>query len=108
VNQTVWYQVRQNDRMSDMWGTGYRRNPQGDFIVGSNGRYIAGSTLKKLGNYSPDFMGGPVEPVQRGQFQSRLSARLAADWCRARWPGRRGGSVIEQPTGPMPGIVAQA
>lgn len=58
VNQTIWYQVRQGDRMGDMWGTGYRRNPQGDFIVGSNGQYIADNTLKKLGNYNPDFIVG--------------------------------------------------
>ncbi|GAB3695440.1 SusC/RagA family TonB-linked outer membrane protein [Spirosoma flavus] len=58
VNQTVWYQVRQGDRMGDMWGTGYLRNAQGEFIVGSNGQYIADNTLKKLGNYNPDFMVG--------------------------------------------------
>ena len=58
VNQTVWYQVRQGDRMGDMWGTGYLRNAQGDFIVGSNGQYIADNTLKKLGNYNPDFIVG--------------------------------------------------
>ncbi|MBO0953303.1 SusC/RagA family TonB-linked outer membrane protein [Fibrella forsythiae] len=58
VNQTVWYQVRQGDRMGDMWGTGYLRTAQGEFIVGSNGQYIADNTLKKLGNYNPDFMVG--------------------------------------------------
>ncbi|GAB3171162.1 SusC/RagA family TonB-linked outer membrane protein [Telluribacter humicola] len=58
VNQTVWYQVREGDRMGDMWGTGYLRNPQGEFVVGANGQYIVDNTLKKLGNYNPDFMMG--------------------------------------------------
>ena len=49
VNQTVWYQVRQGDRMGDMWGTGYLRNAQGEFIVGSNGQYIADNTLRETG-----------------------------------------------------------
>ncbi|MPR36248.1 SusC/RagA family TonB-linked outer membrane protein [Salmonirosea aquatica] len=58
VNQTVWYQVRKGDRMGDMWGTGYLKNENGDFIVGTNGSYIVDNTLKKLGNYNPDFMVG--------------------------------------------------
>ncbi len=58
VNQTVWYQVREGDRMGDMWGTGYQKNENGDFVVGANGQYIVDNTLKKLGNYNPDFMLG--------------------------------------------------
>lgn len=58
VNQTVWYQVRKGDRMGDMWGTGYLKNENGDFIVGANGQYVVDNTLKKLGNYNSDFMMG--------------------------------------------------
>lgn len=58
VNQTVWYQVREGDRMGDMWGTGYLKNETGDFIIGSDGRYFVDNALKKLGNYNPDFMVG--------------------------------------------------
>ncbi|HEV7350379.1 SusC/RagA family TonB-linked outer membrane protein [Telluribacter sp.] len=58
VNQTVWYQVREGDRLGDMWGTGYLRNAQGEFVVGTNGQYVVDNTLKKLGNYNPDFMVG--------------------------------------------------
>lgn len=58
VNQTVWYLVNKGDRMGSLWGTGYQKNENGDFIVGANGSYIVDNTLKKLGNYNPDFMLG--------------------------------------------------
>jgi TonB-linked SusC/RagA family outer membrane protein len=64
VNQTVWYQVREGDRMGDIWGTGYRKNDNGDFIIGTNGRYIVDNTLKKLGNYNPNFMLGLYNQVR--------------------------------------------
>lgn len=95
VNQTVWYQVRQGDRMGDMWGTGYLRNAQGDFIVGSNGQYIADNTLKKLGNYNPDFMVG---------LSNQLSVRnwnlgFLLDW-------RQGGILVSR-TLALAGVAGQ-
>ena len=95
VNQTVWYQVRQGDRMGDMWGTGYLRNAQGEFIVGSNGQYIADNTLKKLGNYNPDFMVG---------LSNQLSVRnwslgFLLDW-------RQGGILVSR-TLALAGVAGQ-
>jgi TonB-linked SusC/RagA family outer membrane protein len=95
VNQTVWYQVRQGDRMGDMWGTGYRRNAQGDFIVGSNGQYIADNTLKKLGNYNPDFIVG---------LSNQISVRnwnlgFLVDW-------RQGGVLVSR-TLALAGVAGQ-
>ncbi len=95
VNQTVWYQVRQGDRMGDMWGTGYLRNAQGDFIVGSNGQYIADNTLKKLGNYNPDFIVG---------LSNQLSIRnwnlgFLVDW-------RQGGVLVSR-TLALAGVAGQ-
>ncbi|MEZ0611851.1 SusC/RagA family TonB-linked outer membrane protein [Fibrella sp. WM1] len=85
VNQTVWYQVRQGDRMGDMWGTGYQRTPQGDFIVGANGQYIADNTLRKLGNYNPDFMVGLSNQLNVGNW----SLGFLLDW-------RQGGILVSR------------
>ncbi|WP_245327895.1 SusC/RagA family TonB-linked outer membrane protein [Hymenobacter fodinae] len=95
VNQTVWYQVRQGDRMGDVWGTGYLRSPQGEFIVGSNGQYIADNTLKKLGNYNPDFMLGLAN-----QFSYRnWNAGFLLDW-------RQGGLLVSR-TLALAGVAGQ-
>lgn len=56
VNQTVWYQVEEGGQVGDMYGTGYMKNENGDFLIDTNGRYIVDNDLKKLGNYNPDFI----------------------------------------------------
>jgi TonB-linked SusC/RagA family outer membrane protein len=58
VNQTVWHQVDEGGRVGDLYGTGYLKNENGDFIIDQNGRYIVDNSLKKLGNYNPDFIVG--------------------------------------------------
>ncbi|MEO6348642.1 MAG: SusC/RagA family TonB-linked outer membrane protein [Aquaticitalea sp.] len=58
ANQTVWFQVEEGGRIGDIYGTGYTKNENGDFILDANGRYIANNTLQKIGNYNPDFMLG--------------------------------------------------
>ncbi|MET4075475.1 SusC/RagA family TonB-linked outer membrane protein [Hymenobacter sp. UYCo722] len=95
VNQTVWYQVRQGDRVGSMWGTGYQRTPQGDFIVGSNGQYIADNTLKKLGNYNPDFMVGLSNQFSVGNF----NLGFLLDW-------RQGGILVSR-TLALAGVAGQ-
>ncbi|WP_018621708.1 SusC/RagA family TonB-linked outer membrane protein [Spirosoma luteum] len=95
VNQTVWYQVRQGDRMGDMWGTGYRRNAQGDFIVGSNGQYIADNTLKKLGNYNPDFIVGLSNQISVQNW----NLGFLVDW-------RQGGILVSR-TLALAGVAGQ-
>lgn len=95
VNQTVWYQVRQGDRVGDMWGTGYLRNAQGDFIVASNGQYIADNTLKKLGNYNPDFMMGLSNQFSVGNF----NLGFLLDW-------RQGGILVSR-TLALAGVAGQ-
>lgn len=54
-DQTVWFQVEEGGRIGDFYGTGYLKNENGDFILTPEGRFIADPTLKKLGNYNPDF-----------------------------------------------------
>jgi len=58
VNQTVWHQVESGGRIGDLYGTGYKKNENGDFVLSANGSYIVDNTLKKLGNYNPDFILG--------------------------------------------------
>ncbi|MCA8833141.1 SusC/RagA family TonB-linked outer membrane protein [Hymenobacter sp. BT728] len=95
VNQTVWYQVRQGDRVGDMWGTGYQRTAQGDFLVGSNGQYIANNTLKKLGNYNPDFMVGLANQLSAGNW----NLGFLLDW-------RQGGILVSR-TLALAGVAGQ-
>ncbi len=58
ANQTVWFQVEEGGEIGDIYGTGYLRNENGDFILTESGSYIADNNLKKIGNYNPDFMLG--------------------------------------------------
>ena len=94
-NQTVWFLVREGDQIGDLWGTGYLKNESGDFIIGSDGRYIVDNTLKKLGNYNPDFILG---------FSNRFSYKnwnlnLVLDW-------RQGGSLVSR-TLSLAGVAGQ-
>ncbi|WP_296621098.1 SusC/RagA family TonB-linked outer membrane protein [Marivirga sp.] len=57
-NQTVWYQVEKGGRIGDMYGTGYQKTDDGQFILDENGNFIADNELQKLGNYNPDFILG--------------------------------------------------
>ncbi len=85
LNQTIWYQVQEGGRIGDMWGTGYKKNENGEFIVGANGSYIADNTLKNLGNYNPDFMIGLNNSFTLGDF----GFSFLLDW-------RQGGKVISR------------
>lgn len=95
VNQTVWFQVREGDRIGDMWGTGYLRNDEGEFIVDENGRFIVDNTLKKLGNYNPDFILGFINRFEYQGFQ----LGLVLDW-------RQGGTLISR-TQALAGVAGQ-
>ncbi|MGB5980629.1 MAG: SusC/RagA family TonB-linked outer membrane protein [Nonlabens sp.] len=57
-DQTVWHQVERGGRVGDLYGTGYLRNEEGEFIITDEGRFIADPNLQKLGNYNPDFILG--------------------------------------------------
>ncbi|MGY6557646.1 MAG: SusC/RagA family TonB-linked outer membrane protein [Nitritalea sp.] len=87
VNQTVWYIVSEGGRLGDMWGTGYLRDEQGQFIVNERGEFINDNNLRLLGNYNPDFMIGIANSVTYKNFS--LSALL--DW-------RIGGQVVSRTT----------
>lgn len=95
VNQTVWYQVREGDRIGDMWGTGYLRNENGDFVVNEQGRFIVDNTLKKLGNYNPDFILGFNNQIEFQNFK----LGFVVDW-------RQGGELISR-TQALAGVGGQ-
>jgi len=95
VNQTVWFQVREGDRIGDMYGTGYQRNEDGEFIVTEDGRLIVDNNLRKLGNYNPDFVLGIVNNIKYRNF----SLGLVLDW-------RQGGTIVSR-TQALAGVAGQ-
>lgn len=110
VNQSVFYQVEEGGQIGDMYGTGYLKNENGDFVIGKNGLFTPDNELKKLGNYNPDFMLGIANSFsyknwqlnflfdwrQGGQLVSRTLALAAV-----------GGQLEETANRPEEGIVAQ-
>ena len=58
VNQTVWFLVQEGSQIGEMYGTGYAKNENGDFIIDGNGQYVVDNDLILLGNYNPDFILG--------------------------------------------------
>ncbi|GJM34748.1 MAG: SusC/RagA family TonB-linked outer membrane protein [Saprospiraceae bacterium] len=110
VNQTVWFQVEEGGRIGDMYGTGYLKNENGDFVIDENGNYVVDNNLILLGNYNPDFMLGIsnyfryknwsmsflIDWRQGGVLVSRTLALAAV-----------GGQLIETENRPETGIVAE-
>ena len=95
LNQTIWYQAQVGGRLGDMWGTGYQRNANGDFVVGKDGRYIANNNLKKLGNYNPDFMVG----LNNSFSYKNFNFSFLLDW-------RQGGKLVSR-TLALAGVAGQ-
>ncbi len=110
ANQTVWFQVDKGGRIGDIYGTGYQRNENGDFIINSSGRYIANNELQKIGNYNPDFMLGWNNDFKYKNW----NAGFLFDWrqggeivSRTRALGNVGGQLAETAFRPEEGIVAE-
>jgi TonB-linked SusC/RagA family outer membrane protein len=110
INQTVWVQVEEGGRIGDLYGTGYKRNEKGDFIINANGGYIVDNTLKKLGNYNPDFILG----IQNQFRYKNWNLGFLFDWrqggvlvSRTLALAAVGGQLIETANRPVEGIVAQ-
>ena len=110
VNQTVWFQVDKDGIIGDFYGTGYLKNENGDFVIGDDGRYIVDNTLKKLGNYNPDFVLGMGNELQFGNWR----INFLIDWrqggelvSRTLSLGGVAGQLIETEDRPDSGIVAE-
>ena len=109
-NQTVFFQVEEGGRIGDIYGTGYLKNENGDFILTDEGRYIPDNNLQKLGNYNPDFTLG-----FNNQFNYKnWNLGFLLDWrqggtvvSRTRALGNVGGQLAETAFRPEEGIIAQ-
>lgn len=107
-NQTVFLQVEEGGRVGDLYGTGYLKNGEGDFVLTDEGRFIPDNTLQKLGNNSPDFMLG-----LNNQFRYKnWDLGFLLDWrqggiivSRTRALGNVGGQLAETANRPEEGIV---
>ena len=107
-NQTVYLQVEEGGRVGDLYGTGYLKNDNGDFILTNTGTYIADNNLQKLGNYNPDFMLG-----FNNQFNYKnWDLSFLFDWrqggiivSRTKALGNVGGQLVETAYRPEGGIV---
>lgn len=107
-NQTVFLQVEEGGRVGDLYGTGYLKNENGDFILTDEGRYIPNNNLQKLGNYNPDFMLGFNNQLNYGNW----NLGFLLDWrqggilvSRTRALGNVGGQLAETSRRPEEGIV---
>ncbi|MDP5061688.1 MAG: SusC/RagA family TonB-linked outer membrane protein [Maribacter sp.] len=109
-NQTVFLQAEEGGRVGDLYGTGYLKNDNGDFILTDEGRYIPDNELQKLGNYNPDFMLG-----FNNQFNYKnWNLGFLFDWrqggiivSRTRALGNVGGQLAETAFRPEGGIVPE-
>ncbi|MDT0556281.1 SusC/RagA family TonB-linked outer membrane protein [Patiriisocius hiemis] len=110
ANQTVFFQVEEGGEVGDIYGTGYLKNENGDFIIDDNGRFIADNELKKLGNYNPDFMLGWSNDFayKKWNFSFLLDWRQGGEIVsRTRALGNVGGQLAETGFRPEEGIIAQ-
>ena len=110
ADQTVWFQVEEGGEIGDIYGTGYLKNENGDFILTESGSYIADNTLRKIGNYNPDFMLGWNNDFQYKNwnlnflFDWRQGGELVS---RTRALATVGGQLAETENRPEGGIVPQ-
>ena len=109
-NQTVYVQVEEGGRVGDLYGTGYLKNENGDFVLTDEGRYIPDNNLQKLGNYNPDFMLGFNNQFNYKQW----NLGFLFDWrqggiivSRTKALGNVGGQLAETANRPEAGIVPQ-
>ena len=110
ANQTVWFQVEEGGQVGDLYGTGYQKNEDGQFLLDDNGRFIANNNLIKIGNYNPDFTLGWNNTF----VYKNWNASFLFDWrqggeivSRTRALGNVGGQLAETAFRPAAGIVAQ-
>ena len=83
--QTVFYIAEEGSKIGDMYGTGYLRNEEGQYVVNTDGTFIADNTLRKLGNYTPDFQVGMSNRLSYKQ----VNLSFLVDW-------RQGGELVSR------------
>jgi len=95
TNQRVWFQVEEGGRVGDMYGTGYQKTAEGQFVVDDQGNFLADNDLQRLGNYNPDFILGISNRFQ----YKRWDANVLLDW-------RQGGVLVSR-TQALAGVGGQ-
>lgn len=95
VDQTVFFIVEEGGEIGDIWGTGYLRNEDGQFVLNEDGGFIADNNLKKLGNANPDFILGFQNNFRVGNFD----LGVLVDW-------RQGGQLVSR-TLALAGVAGQ-
>ena len=109
ANQTVWFQVEEGGQIGDIYGTGYQKDANGNFLITDSGRYIADNNLRKIGNYNPDFTLGFYNNFNYKNwnlgflFDWRQGGEIVS---RTRALGNVGGQLAETEFRPE-GIIAQ-
>ncbi len=94
-NQTVYFIVEEGGEIGDLWGTGYAKNENGDFIITPDGKLTVDNTLKKLGNYNPDFIVGFGNELTYKNW----NLNFLLDW-------RQGGELVSR-TQALAGVAGQ-
>ncbi|MGB3801375.1 MAG: SusC/RagA family TonB-linked outer membrane protein, partial [Lewinella sp.] len=85
VNQTVYFIVEPGGEIGDIWGTGYRKTDDGQFVLTDQGQLIADNTLRKIGNANPDFILGATNTFRFRNFE----LHMLLDW-------RQGGQLVSR------------
>lgn len=83
-SNTVFYIARENGRVGDMFGTGFVE-VDGQTLFDSNGLPVQDSSLRKLGNYNPDFSVG----FNNSFSFSKFDVNILFDW-------RQGGTIVSR------------
>ncbi|SEB70844.1 TonB-linked outer membrane protein, SusC/RagA family [Tenacibaculum sp. MAR_2009_124] len=61
-----------NGRYGDIVGFGYKRNDQGQILVGDDGRPLASDDQQTFGNFNPDWLGGFTSNFRYKDFSFRF------------------------------------
>lgn len=86
TDNTVFYIANPNGgRIGDMYGTGFKKAPDGQIIFDANGLPIRDAELRLLGNYNPDFILGFGNNIN----VKRISIGFLCDW-------RQGGTIVSR------------
>ncbi len=83
-SNTVFYIAKEDGRVGDMYGTGFVQI-DGKDLYGANGLPVQDGTLRKLGNYNPDFTVGFSNKFSYKNFDFTI----LFDW-------RQGGTIVSR------------
>lgn len=98
ASKYVTVEAREGGRMGDMYGYGFKRNPEGEIIYSSNGRPKQTTEKILLGNYNPDWLAGINNTFRYKNFSANIlfDIRKGGEiYSHTQVVGREGGQLIE-------------